>query len=136
MFLKQLYIKIPKNTKIYFLKYNKFILVFKKYFTIFFFKDTEKLIYSCMKKNMLILYFKFKNFKQNFQFCRLFKNNLVKLFSNRLVHEKKSLKLVGIGYRISLLRKNCQNILSLKLGYSHMVYIRIPKYIFIYKLNF
>ena len=110
MFLKQLYIKIPKNTKIYFLKYNKFILVFKKYFTIFFFKDTEKLIYSCMKKNMLILYFKFKNFKQNFQFCRLFKNNLVKLFSNRLVHEKKSLKLVGIGYRISLLRKNCQNI--------------------------
>lgn len=129
MFLKKLCIKIPQNTLLYFLKYNKFILVFKNKFTILFFKNIDRLIYSCVKKNMLILYLKSTNFKTHPQFCTLLKNNLVELLAKKFVFETKSLKLVGIGYKASILKKGCQNILSLKLGYSHMIFIRIPKYI-------
>jgi len=131
MFFKQLCIKIPKNTLLYCLKYNKFILVFKNKFTILFFKDADRLIFCCVKKNMLILYFKLTNFKKTTSLCTLLKNNLVELLAKKSVFETKSLKLVGIGYKASLLKKNGQNILSLKLGYSHMIFIRIPKYIFI-----
>merc|ERR1711966_193348 len=38
----------------------------------------------------------------------------------------KKLKLVGVGFRVSLLQMFNMNLLHFKLGYSHQIYFRIP----------
>lgn len=38
----------------------------------------------------------------------------------------KKLKLVGVGFRVSLLKMFDMNLLHFKLGYSHQIYFRIP----------
>lgn len=39
----------------------------------------------------------------------------------------KKLKLVGIGFRVSLLKVSDSNLLYFKLGYSHPIYLKVPK---------
>jgi large subunit ribosomal protein L6 len=40
---------------------------------------------------------------------------------------RKQLNIIGVGYRAAI--ENETNILSLKLGYSHQIFIKIPKYL-------
>ena len=47
----------------------------------------------------------------------------------------KKLKLVGIGFRVSLLKLGNLNLLHFKLGFSHFIYFRIPKNLKIFCLK-
>jgi large subunit ribosomal protein L6 len=42
----------------------------------------------------------------------------------------KKLKLIGVGYRIFIVKNVNMDILHLKLGYSHSIYFKIPKQVF------
>jgi len=43
----------------------------------------------------------------------------------------KKLRIIGVGYRVNLLDTLNQKLLTLKLGYSHLVYIKAPKNIYL-----
>ena len=74
---------------------------------------TLKLNKNCFKKEFLIYCRKQYNFIQN----------LNKVY-------KKKLMLKGLGFKIELLEKN--STLSLKLGYSHLIFLKIPKNLSLY----
>lgn len=68
--------------------------------------------------------YKNKKFLKSFQkfFLRLFKQ-IINEISKK---SKKKLKLVGVGFRATLIEKFSLKILELKLGYSHQIFINIP----------
>merc|ERR1712231_35393 len=51
---------------------------------------------------------------------------LVKNINQLLYINYKKIKLVGVGYKMSLKKKKNVTLLDLKLGYSHFIYIKIP----------
>jgi len=52
---------------------------------------------------------------------------LIKNFVMRNTIKKKTLRLVGVGYKFFLVKKIFGTVLELKLGYSHNIYYKIPK---------
>lgn len=51
---------------------------------------------------------------------------LMKNINQLLYINYKKIKLVGIGYKVSIIKKNKVTLLDLKLGHSHLIYIKIP----------
>lgn len=129
MFLKQIYIKIPKNTQVSITKVNLLLFSFNKVLKSL---DLNKqLTFMCFKSGYLVLFLKLKTFNKNLLFFKILKNNFAETLKMLTIADKKSLKLIGIGYKAVLLKNKLQNVLSLKLGFSHMFFIKIPKCILI-----
>jgi large subunit ribosomal protein L6 len=47
----------------------------------------------------------------------------------------KKLNLIGVGYRVSTLKKTNTDLLHFKLGYSHFIYFKVPKNLKIFCLK-
>lgn len=128
--LKKFIIKIPKNIKIIYKEKNNLLLVlgplkkiiiklnFKlvllnKRNLIYVTNITDKKLNNVDKKNKLSLR----------------RNNVIKIKQNLLnssIIINKKLKMVGVGYKV-FLDSRMDNLLQFKLGYSHLVYYKVPK---------
>jgi len=80
-----------------------------------------------IEKKLITVYFNNSNTKneqelqkKEFVFFTKFLKNISKLY-------KKNLTINGIGYNSSILNLKNNTILVLKLGFSHLIYIKIPK---------
>lgn len=127
--LKKNIIKIPKTVSIFFCKNN--ILVIKGNCCI----KTIKLkiqIKVFIKKNLLyITPFLVKNYvrKKLKILDNVYLTQIKQVFKETLKKKKKKLNIVGVGYKIIVLNTKLSipfTILQLKLGYSHLIYIKVP----------
>ena len=127
---KRYVIKIPKNIKVFYYDIKK-IIIFKGFaaqksirinnlLTIYFYK--QKL--EVTKTNSKIL----SNInKRKLKMIQITTISLIKqilIESNMIIYQK--LKFVGVGYRVSPVEKFENQLIVLKLGYSHLIYFRIP----------
>lgn len=72
------------------------------------------------------------NPKNNKNLKILYKKNLLnikRLCFDTISKSWKKLKLQGIGYKFSIISNKHVNILHLKLGYSHSIYVKLPNYV-------
>jgi large subunit ribosomal protein L6 len=119
-------IKIPKNISVFFCENN--ILVIKG---LFFTKSIKlKTQIKIFSKNKIILVTSnlLNNSckKINF-FFNAYVTYIKQVIKETLKQSKKKLNIIGVGYKVILLTYSSFTILQLKLGYSHFIYIRIPK---------
>jgi len=118
-------IKIPKQISLYFFKNS--ILVF--YNPLGF--KTIKLKSSAVflnEKNSLVLLKKFKN-KSIFNksvLNKTYESLIIKTYKSILNYYKKKLLLVGVGYKLMIIKTDNTVFLECKLGFSHSVYVNIP----------
>jgi ribosomal protein L6P/L9E len=78
------------------------------------------------KNKELVLFFKLNKIKQKILFFKTFRNNIIKTLKKTKIYEKKLLKLIGVGFKVTLIKNIKYNILCFKLGFSHLIFIRIP----------
>lgn len=130
--VKKNLIKVPKNILVFLCDNNIITLVgpfgikslkLKLKIKLF---DKYILITKCLTKNMDNYSEKKLNFLFNFYFLNL--KQIIDELSNKL---KKKLNIVGIGFRALILNISNSLILHLKIGYSHQIYIKIPKNILV-----
>jgi len=135
------------SSKSYFIKIQKEICIFKNINNIFTFvgpfgiksiKVPNKVVVSINKPSLIeisnvssknISKNKFKLFKKH---KKTFVGLILQTLSEVLRKSKKKLTLIGIGYRVEVLKYNSFSILQLKLGFSHHIYIKIPKNLFVF----
>ena len=125
--LKKNIIKIPKNISVFFCENN--ILVIKGFlFTKSIKLKTQIKIFN--KTNLILitpfLLNNYKNKKLKF-LSHTYLTNIKQIIKETTKKTKKKLNLVGVGYKVIILTNLYFTILQLKLGYSHFIYIRIPK---------
>lgn len=125
MLFKLLRFKIPLNVRLYILHSNKLVFIFPKF--IKFINLINNSIFFFLKNRELILFFKIKSCQYKISYFKHFKNNLINTFKTSNIYEKTVLRLVGIGFKAIAITKNKQNILCLKLGYSHLFFLNIPE---------
>jgi ribosomal protein L6P/L9E len=124
---------IPSYISIFYFKRKK-ILVFKSSDK-FQFLEIHFLLDLLMLKNKCYIIINFKNKKLNQRETKLtlIKQNLLSLTIKQCLVETnnrfyKKLNLVGVGYKVFKAKSiNHNEILLFKLGFSHLIYIRIDK---------
>ena len=127
--LKKFIIKIPKNIKIIYKEKNNLLLIIgqikKKILKLNF-----KLILLSEKNLIYVTNITDKNLNnvEKKKIKSLRKNDVSKIKKNILnssITINTKLKMVGIGYKVFLDNK-INNLLKLKLGYSHFIYYKLP----------
>jgi large subunit ribosomal protein L6 len=128
--LKKNIIKIPKNVSIFFCE-NNFLVIkgnncvktiklktpIKVFIKKKILKITPLLLKSYERKKLKVLY-------------NVYISRIKQLVKETFKTQKKKLNMVGVGYKVFVLTTKLVIpfvILQLKLGYSHFIYIRIPK---------
>lgn len=134
-------------SKSYFIKIQKEICIFQHTNNIFTFvgpfgiksiKIPNKVVVSIARPFLIeISNVSLKNISKN-EF-KLFKKHqktfvglILQTLSEVLRKSKKKLTLIGIGYRASVFKYTKFSILQLKLGFSHHIYIKIPKNLYVF----
>lgn len=127
--MKKYIIKIPNTIAIFFCTNLKIIT--------FIFKNSKKKRVSIKIKTKIFLSKKkstiiFTNIPLILTSNKLKNKNLnsnIRLIKNSLFTKltKKTLKLVGVGYKAYIITKKIGLFLNLQLGYSHLLYFKIPK---------
>jgi len=129
-FFKKNIIKIPKNISVYFCQNNILTLVGPLGIKSIELKTQVKFFLS---KNYILVtkipFFDKKNILENDN--KKLSNTYISIIK-QIIQEiskksKHKLNLIGVGYRAILLTSFTFTILQLKLGYSHLIFIRIPK---------
>jgi large subunit ribosomal protein L6 len=129
-FFKKNIIKIPKNISVYFCQNNILTLVGPLGIKSIELKTQVKFF---SKKNYILVtkipFFDKKNILENDN--KKLSNTYISIIK-QIIQEiskksKHKLNLIGVGYRAILLTSFTFTILQLKLGYSHLIFIRIPK---------
>jgi ribosomal protein L6P/L9E len=114
------HIPVPKFTKVYLLKNSSLVFCGPLCY-----KSLQfKLNISLIKKFNSILLVDF-SIKSNL--IKTYRSIINELFKNIQNYYKKKLTLIGVGYRISLIKSIKNTFLELKLGYSHSIFIKVPK---------
>lgn len=128
--LKKNIIKIPRNVSIFFCE-NNFLVIkgnccikaikLKTQIKIFTKKKilmiTPTLLKNCDRKKLKFLY-------------NVYVSRIKQVIKETVKKQKKKLNIIGVGYKVFVLATKSSIpfvILQLKLGYSHFIYIRIPK---------
>jgi large subunit ribosomal protein L6 len=128
--LKKNIIKIPKNVSIFFCE-NNFLVIkgnccikaikLKTQIKIFTKKKilmiTPTLLKNCDRKKLKFLY-------------NVYVSRIKQVIKETVKKQKKKLNIIGVGYKVFVLATKLSIpfvILQLKLGYSHFIYIKIPK---------
>lgn len=114
-------IKVPKNIIVYYDSSSNILLLLNKFnFLIKKLKVKLNLIENTININI-------KNLKKK---EKIYVNSLISLINQFFYNSKtiyyKKLILKGVGYKAQLIKKSF-NLLVLKLGFSHLIYLRIPK---------
>jgi len=127
--LKQHEIKVPQNISVYYFS-EKNILIVK-------YNNNTKIIKLKLKillqpKHITILpeYIDY-NIKTSDQYikslqgsvCSVINNSFMEITSNFY----KKLKIMGVGYKVFLIKTKKNSIIHLKLGFSHSIYVKIPE---------
>jgi len=129
-FFKKNIIKIPKNISVYFCQNNILTLVGPLGIKSIELKTQVKFF---SKKNYILVtkipFFDKKNILENDN--KKLSNSYISIIK-QIIQEiskksKHKLNLIGVGYRAILLTSFTFTILQLKLGYSHLIFIKIPK---------
>lgn len=129
-FFKKNIIKIPKKISVYFCENNILTLVGPLGIKSIELKTQVKFF---SKKNYILVtkipFFDKKNILENDN--KKLSNSYISIIK-QIIQEiskksKHKLNLVGVGYRAILLTSFTFTILQLKLGYSHLIFIKIPK---------
>ena len=129
-FFKKNIIKIPKNISVYFCQNNILTLVGPLGIKSIELKTQVKFF---SKKNYILVtkipFFDKKNILENDN--KKLSNTYISIIK-QIIQEiskksKHKLNLIGVGYRAILLTSFTFTILQLKLGYSHLIFIKIPK---------
>jgi large subunit ribosomal protein L6 len=128
-FLKKNIIKIPKTVSVFFCINN--ILVIKGYSCIKAIKLKTQIQFYSKKKIIHIIPLLSKNYKKK-KFKPLYNtylSSIRQIIKETCKQAKKKLNIVGVGYKVIVLatKKGLFTILQLKLGYSHFIYIKIPR---------
>jgi large subunit ribosomal protein L6 len=125
--IKKNIIKIPKNISIFFCENN--ILVIKGFFYTKSIKLKTQIKIFNKNKIILITPFLLNNYeKKKLKFLsNIYISNIKQIIKETTKKTKKKLNLVGVGYKVIILINSYFTMLQLKLGYSHFIYIRIPK---------
>ena len=130
--LKKNIIKIPKNISIYFCKYNILTLIGPLGIKSIKLKTKIKIF----NKNNFIAVTQFPidtsnisiNEKKKLKFlCGTYVAIIKQVINEITQKSKKKINIVGVGYRAMNINTLDFSILHLKLGYSHQIYIKIPK---------
>lgn len=133
MFKKSFLIKIPCSLKVYINPEKNFLLVKNEYNTgLLKIKSNHlKLFKIKNERNFILILPNFnKNQKKTLKFFHKESvSNIKRLFIDVISKSWKKLKLQGIGYKFSIISNKDENILHLKLGYSHSIYFKLPDYI-------
>lgn len=134
IFKKNKLIKIPNKVRVYYNAENNAVLI-KGTLNNKVIKFGTKLIYSQdLKTKQISLYltslshgFPILSLKERLNAQRIGFPVLKQALMNTSTNYCKKLKLFGVGYKASLIKQPDDNILHLKLGYSHSVYFKLPK---------
>ena len=127
---KKYFIKIPQNIILYYSEKNQLLIVKGPLKT----KSLElklKIIISKNKKVIKVLKKTFKKVSNN-EKKRLkvlqgtFLAILKQVFYDVSILSFKKLKLIGVGYKVFLIKVFNKTLLKLKVGYSHDIFYRIP----------
>ena len=127
--LKQYELKVPQNISVYYFN-NKNMLLIKS-------NEKKKLIRLKLKlavqpKRIIILPEHVNcNVKINKHSIKALQGNICSNINNSFVEITsnfyKKLKITGVGYKVFLIQSGNLKIIHLKLGFSHSIYIKIPK---------
>merc|ERR1712008_254931 len=127
-------IKIPSKVKVYYNSENNAVLikgtlnnkVIKFGTKLIYLQDSESkqisLYLTSLSHGSRILSSKERSNSQRIGFPAL-----RQALTNTSTNYCKKLKLFGVGYKVLLIKQLKENILHLKLGYSHSVYFKLPK---------
>jgi len=115
--------KIPLNKNII-IKYNKNLLLIKNLTSIKKFKIPKTLIQFKIENNQLLAMLLINNNTSNFNLQKKTLIAIKNFIKSTLKIKKKKLTIVGIGYKA--ITRN-ETTLILKLGFSHLLFIKIPK---------
>ena len=135
--IKKYLIKVPKSIIIYYSELTNLMLVKGKLNMVLSYVPVKIFIF-----NKHILYIspfmseiKSPSVKKNIYVQLQTFNNIKNVFRLTSQYVCKKLKLVGVGYKV-FLKKFCnEEVLMLKIGYSHHVYIKIPDNLVVKLLN-
>ena len=128
---KRYIIKIPKNISVYYCDIKR-IIIFANSFTQKVLTLKTKIIFEKKRRIIKVTREPFftmsNNEKKKLKAIQGTQVNLLKqtLLDISLLFCKK-LNLVGVGFRVSILKKINVNLLHFKLGYSHFIYFKVPK---------
>lgn len=132
-------VKIPKDISLYYCT-NHHIIVFTKFSNRKIFKLKTRLIINKNEKILKVtrepLYGISNNEKKKLKSMQTTQVALLKqLLLDISYISCKKLKLVGVGFRVSLVEMPGFDLLHFKLGYSHAIYFKIPKTLTIFCLK-
>lgn len=132
-------IKIPKNVSTYYCDITR-IVIFANSFTQKALTLKTKLVIDKKKRIVKVTRESFLNVSNNEKKkLKVMQGTQVSLLKQMLLDISlsfcKKLKLVGVGFRASILKISDLDILYFKLGYSHSVYFKIPKNLKIFCLK-
>jgi len=124
-------IKIPKNISMYYCN-TKYIVIFINSFTQKAFILKTKLILEKKKRMIKVtrepLFNISNNEKKKLKMIQGTQVSLLKqILVDMLLLFCKKLNLIGIGFRVIILKILDSTLLHFKLGYSHFIYFKIPK---------
>lgn len=124
-------IKIPKNISVFYCVTNQ-VIVFANPFAQKTLTLKTKLIIEKRKKIIKVTRDPFFNISNNEKKkLKAIQGMQVSLLRQLLIDISvffcKKLNLVGVGFRVSILKRMNLNLLHFKLGYSHFIYFKIPK---------
>jgi len=132
-------IKIPKDISLYYCTTNH-IVIFTNSVTQKALKLKTKLVIEKDKKLIKITREPFSNMSNNKKrSLKAIQTTQVVLIKQMLLEISsffcKKLNLIGVGFRVSILKVLDFNLLHLKLGYSHSIYFKTPKNLKIFCLK-
>ena len=119
-------IKIPKEIFIYSLK--KSVLIFYSSLEVKAIKFNGSVTFL-KHFNLLVLLKKFHNTNKFYKspLYKSYETLFKKLCKSIRQFFKKKLLLVGVGFKLSLVKKDTLSFLECKLGYSHSIFLKIPR---------
>jgi len=122
-------IKVPNNVSVYYNR-NKDVLFIKGVSKQKIVKLKLKLELSCCGKEVLVLNPTRLNNKKVPSYLKALKGTTVALLKQSFLEVSmnfyKKLKILGVGYKIFVIKSGDRKILHLKLGYSHSIFIKVP----------
>lgn len=120
--MKQYPVRQPKDLSLSLVPEEKSILIEKDKNCFIFPIPPSGILYTPEEKKIWILECQ----KKSKAFFGLYKVLLGQVLLGVLFSYRRQLNIVGIGYQANVEKEKTENILVLKLGYSHLVRVRIP----------
>ena len=129
-------LKIPKNINIYYCIKKK-IIVFEGALKTKCFTLNVKIFFNKKNNTIFVSNIPYKN---NYVKSKILQGTTIALFKHAIIETNyklyRKLKLVGVGYRVFQMEEPINNHIYFKLGYSHLIFFKIPNSIQCFSIKF